>query len=612
MAGYFHQETRKSVMGPRLPFSDRLHGMKYRSEHETFRDFVNRFCSILTEGPRHYHSMRDIIGQQYFLPAGRVQAGVGSPRDVTLYNCYVSGTIADSFVDGFGSIMQRATEAAATMRKGGGDGFDYTPLRPRNALIHKLQSRSSGPVAFMEIWQAICKVTASAGNRRGAMMAVLRITHPDIYEFIMAKQPDKDVQPLWDMVARMPEGPEKQQLFTALQATLKLTGFNISVAVTDEFMEAKAANRPFDLRHGGEVYATVDPNELWERIMRSAWDWAEPGVLFIDTINRMNNLWYCEDLAASNPCGEQPLPPNGACLLGSVNLPAYVRTTPDGSRYFDFDLLGDHIPDITRSMDMIHDVASHPLPEQAQEAKNKRRMGLGVTGEANALEAILGPSYGEPAYLDLKNRINAFITHESYRASIELAQEKGPFPLLDRELYLQGEFIKALPEDIQDGIRKHGIRNSHLISYAPTGSISLAADNVSSGIEPVFSLSADRIINFEEGPELVTVEDYGFHKFGTRAKTSDRVSAQEHVDVLLASYTHVDSAVSKTCNVGPDMPWSEFKDIYQQVWEGNGKGCTTFQSGGMRAGVLKAREEQAEPDPLACYINPVTGERSCE
>lgn len=586
-------------MGPQTRVGDYFHAMKYRGDGEGFREAVNRFSSAMKDSDEHFHQFRDISLDMRFMPAGRVQSAMGSIRATTPYNCYVSGTIEDSFVHGEGNIMQRATEAAATMRMGGGIGYDFSTLRPKGTLIRKLQSHSSGPISFMEIYDAICRCVASSGHRRGAQMGVLRVDHPDIEEFLHAKQ-----------------------------NTDKLTGFNISIAVTDEFMEAAMTGRTFYLRWGGEVYKEVDAAALWESIMRSTWDWAEPGVLFIDTINNMNNLWYCETLAATNPCGEQPLPPFGACLLGSFNLVKYIRKTiprisegrTPGRFYFDWDQLKADIPHVVRAMDNVVDRARYPLPQQEAEAKNKRRMGLGMTGVANALEA-LGFPYGSPGYLEFQSKVEELIAVETYRASAELAGEKGAFPLYD-ERYLDGRFIKQLPDDVQALIRKNGIRNSHLTSIAPTGTISLCADNVSSGIEPVFDYVTARPVNTPGGQELVEVEDYGVANFGVKGRRASEVTAQEHVGVLCVSQKWVDSSVSKTCNMDGSMPWADFKGLYQSAWEGGAKGCTTFNQDGKRMALLtgksdKPKEEDggtnsyAEPVATSCTIDPETGRREC-
>lgn len=602
------------MYGPQVPYSQELHAQKYRGEGESFREAMNRIAAALKDDDQHFADFRDALLNMRFLPAGRIQSAMGSTRQVTPYNCFVSGTIDDSFVDGEGSIMVRAAEAAATMRMGGGIGYDFSTLRPRGDLIRKLHSHSSGPISFMHIFDSICKCIASSGHRRGAQMGVMRVDHPDIEEFIRAKQPGKDVQPLWDLVAGLPDGPEKSQLIQSLQSTLKLTGFNISVAVTDEFMECVQTGKPFPLTFGGRVYREVDARALWEQIMRGTWDWAEPGVLFIDTINRMNNLWYCETIAATNPCGEQPLPPYGACLLGSFNLVKYIYKDGSGRYAFDWDQYREDIPNVVRAMDNVVDRAIYPLPQQKEEAKNKRRMGLGITGLANAGEA-LGYEYGSPEFLAFEAQVLDTLRDEAYLASAHIAKVKGSFPLFDKDKYLQGQFIKTLREDVRDAIAKYGIRNSHLTSIAPTGTISLCADNVSSGIEPVFAYSFDRTVQEFNGPRVETVHDYGARVFGVRGKTASRVTVEEHVAVLTTAARRVDSAVSKTCNVPSDISWEDFKNVYVRAWEGGAKGCTTFRLGGKRSGVLVAKDdggEAAEEPASQCRIDPVTGRRECE
>lgn len=605
--------------GPQVPYSQELHAQKYRGSGESFREAMNRIAAALKDDDQHFADFRDALLGMRFLPAGRIQSAMGSTRQVTPYNCYVSGTINDSFVDGEGSIMVRAAEAAATMRMGGGIGYDFSTLRPRGDLIRKLQSHSSGPISFMHIFDAICKCVASSGHRRGAQMGVMRVDHPDIEEFIHAKQPGKDVQPLWDLVAELPEGAQKQQLIMTLQQTLKLTGFNVSVAITDKFMECVASGEPFPLTFEGRTYREVDARALWDAIMRGTWDWAEPGVLFIDAINRMNNLWYCETIAATNPCGEQPLPPYGACLLGSFNLVKYIFKDGAGRYAFDWDQYREDIPQVVRAMDNVVDRAIYPLPQQKQEAKDKRRMGLGITGLANAAEA-LGREYGSPAFLAFEAEVLDTLRDESYLASANIAKVKGSFPKFDQDKYLQGQFIKTLREDVRDAIAKYGIRNSHLTSIAPTGTISMCADNVSSGIEPVFAYSFDRTVIEFSGPRVETVEDYGARVFGVRGKACSRVTVQEHVAALTVAAQRVDSAVSKTCNVPSDIGWEDFKNVYVSAWEGGAKGCTTFRLGGKRSGILVVKDDGGEPEADApaeepasqCRIDPATGRRECE
>jgi len=598
------------MQGPSLPISQQIHEEKYRGPKESFREACSRQASTLCDDERHFQVYRDIILDQRFLAAGRVQSAIGSTRNVTPYNCFVAGTIEDSFVEGHGSIMGRAAEAAATMRQGGGIGYDFSTLRPRGAAIKKLHSNSTGPVSFMEIFDAVCRCVASSGHRRGAQMGVLRVDHPDIEEFIRVKQPDDDVQRLWDAVASIPDNDERIRAGLALQKTLRLTGFNVSVAITDEFMSCLATGKPFDLRFGGQVYKTIDAAALWNMIMRGTWDWAEPGVLFIDTINRMNNLWYCETIAATNPCGEQPLPPHGACLLGSFNLVKYVKPWHNQAQayYLDLAQLLEDVRPVVRAMDNVVDRAKYPLYEQEKEAKAKRRMGLGVTGLANALEACGNP-YGSEGFLQAQQNILSQLKNECYMASIELAREKGSFKLYDSTRYHKGAFIETLDEGVRSELKRYGIRNSHLTSIAPAGTISMTADNVSSSIEPVFAYVTERILRSANGDQVVEVPDYGYRVFGTKGKRASEVTVEEHLQVLLTASAQVDSAVSKTCNVPGTVSWEEFKQLYVRAHQGGAKGCTTFRMDGKRTGILKTRDPEGEG--TSCTIDE-SGRRSCE
>ena len=910
--------------------------MKYRQVGEDFREAMNRIAFGLKDSDAHYHAFREILLSMRFMPGGRIQSAIGSTRFVTAFNCYLSGTISDSYVDGPGSIMQRAHEAAGTMRMGGGIGYDFSTLRPRNDPIRKLQSISSGPCSFIRIYNEVGLATCSAGHRRGAQMGVLRVDHPDITEYIRLKQNPTE-----------------------------LTGFNLSIAVTDEFMDAALSDKPFELRFNETPYREINAADLWEMIMRSTWDWGEPGVIFIDRVNQLNNLWYCETIAATNPCfaagtlittdkgafpieqlvgkttniwnglswqsvdnfritghdqkmlkitlhdgssvrtteahtfiledgsrlradqlrvghylalsnveydgeidvegayikgflvgdgslkrdrepklylyepkyvcrerlltsaseishvdvrtnaienlgfmhqntgrqqrlsmsglpprardlrpwcqeykdhlpdeifrwnrrskcefiagvfdsdgtvmdssngfgyqissisqnflcdlqtllksigvrskislshlsgskslpggtyqvkdlwrltisqaasvrlaeqvtfsrlishaqrvlkykvasragkiveitpdgidelvycctvnnrhsvalgigivtgqcGEQPLPPFGACLLGSFNLTRYLTSQP-GPREankpnwaLDLDQLKSDIPFVVRAMDNVIDRTRYPLSEQRAEAITKRRMGLGITGLANALEAA-GKPYGTKEFLDSEDEILSLIATESYRASAELAKEKGPFPLFDAERYLEGEFVRTLPDDVRDLISKHGIRNSHLTSQAPTGTISLCADNISSSIEPLFRHRYSRPIFTPDGVSTENLEDYGVAFLGTLGRESDEISASEHLGVLVTAQSRTDSAVSKTVNMdGSKMPWDEFKSIYRFAWEHGAKSCTTMNSSGKRAGLfqVETKEEPALPTS-ACSIDPLTGRMEC-
>lgn len=557
--------------GPTLSIANEIDAEKYRQTGEDFYSKVVRIADALKDNPTHFEEFKDTLRYMRFLPAGRVQNAMGALRSTTAYNCFVSGIIHDNM----NSIMERAAEAAETMRRGGGIGYDFSRIRPRGDRIVSLDSKSSGPVSFMRIFDSVCQTIASSGHRRGAQMGVLRIDHPDIEQFITAKNDGSS-----------------------------LTGFNVSVGVTDEFMHCLENKEPFSLRFDGEVYKQVDPAVLWDMIMRSTWDWAEPGVLFIDTINNMNNLAYCETIEATNPCGEQPLPPYGACLLGSFNLTKYVA-----DKSFDFGLFTGDIYTVVRALDNVIDRTIYPLLQQEQEAKNKRRMGLGVTGLANAAE-MCGHPYGSEGFMEFTRGVLAALRDYSYAASSDLAAEKGSFPLYDEYQYMQGKFIQTLPDWVRAKIHEQGIRNSHLTSIAPTGTISLTADNVSSGIEPPFSLFYDRTITKFDGHSVERVEDFAYTQ-GIHGRTANEISAEEHLSVLALVSQYVDSAVSKTCNVGDNVSYEDFKDLYYNAWKQGCKGITTFRAAGKRYGVLnevKAPEANAE----ACYIDPETGSKSCE
>lgn len=561
-------------MGELMPVSEELHSTKYRQVGETFRESQSRCAQALSDGPEHFDEFRNILLPQRFLPAGRVQSDIGSPRRTTAFNCFVSDNIDDSMA----GIMRIATEASQTMRLGGGIGYDFSTIRPRGDLIVSLDSKSSGPVSFMQIYDSVCKTVSSAGNRRGAQMGVLRVDHPDIEEFVEAKANEDN-----------------------------LTQFNISVGVTDEFMESVEGGTEFDLRYQGRVWKRVDARNLWEKIMRATWDWAEPGILFLDRINERNNLYNIETIAATNPCGEQPLPPNGACLLGSFNLARYV-VPQSGQFCFNWKLFREDIPIVHRAMDNVIDRTTYPLDSQEREAKSKRRMGLGITGAANAGEA-LGYTYGGPEFLRWIRKVLRTLMDDLYSASARMAKEKGTYHVYNKQKFADSHTYSILADSTKALIDEHGLRNSHLTSIAPTGTISLCANNVSSGIEPPFALVTDRTVKLESGSAIMRVKDYGLHKFGVEGKTADECTVDEHLNVLIEASKWVDSAVSKTLNVGEDVTWEEFKSIYMKAWKGGCKGCTTFRAAGKRFGILKKVEEETGG---ACYIDTDTGKRTCE
>jgi len=565
--------------GPQVQACDDLHAQKYRLPNESFNEACARQAGAMSDDDEHRSAFKKILLNQRYMPAGRVQAAMGSPKNVTAYNCFVSGVIEDSM----DSIMDKAKEAAETMRRGGGIGFDFSRIRPRNDRIVSLDSSASGPVSFMAIFDSVCNTIVSAGHRRGAMMSVLRVDHPDIEEFIRAK---KDAS--------------------------TLTNFNISVGVTDEFMSCVTTGKPFDLVFDGRVYQTIDASALWDEIMRNNWDWAEPGVLFLDRINDDNNLQYVETIEATNPCGEQPLPPYGACLLGSFNLVKYMYRGNQHKDYYSFDFtqFKEDIPHVVRAMDNVIDRTQYPLVAQEKEAKAKRRMGLGITGLANVL-TLLGIRYGSPDAVRITRKITKTLMCGTYEASALLAEEKGVFPEYRPE-YNASRFIQRLPKDLRELIQKNGIRNSHLTSIAPTGTISFTADNISSGVEPVFSNQLDRTVQTEQGPIIVPLKDYVYNTYNLRNVEADELTTHDHLDMQIAVQPFVDSAVSKTINVADDVTFDEFKGVYMKAWKGKLKGCTTFRAAGKRYGILNKVEPLEEPiEGAACFIDPATGNKEC-
>jgi ribonucleoside-diphosphate reductase alpha chain len=515
-----------------------------------------------------------------FLPAGRILAGAGTERQVTLFNCFVMGAIPDS-MDGIFSALR---EAALTLQQGGGIGYDFSTLRPKGALVKGVGADASGPVSFMEVWDAMCRTIMSAGSRRGAMMATLSVNHPDIEEFIAAKQ--------------MPG---------------RLTNFNLSVLASGAFMDAVARDADWDLVFDGRIYRTLRARALWDKIMRATYDYAEPGVIFIDRINAENNLAYCETIHATNPCGEQPLPPYGACLLGSINLAKLVKDPFGDGAQLDLDELAALTHTAVRLMDNAIDISRFPLPEQANEAKAKRRIGLGVTGLADAL-IFCRARYGSTQSLVLIETWLAALSHAAYAASVEIAKEKGAFPLFDTQEYLARPHIQALPQKIRDGIAAHGIRNGLLTSIAPTGTISLFAGNVSSGIEPVFAYSYKRRVLKPDGTRAEEeVEDYAYRLFRARfgEGTSEGecalpdyfVNAQtlapsDHLAVQAAAQKYVDSSISKTINVPADIAFDAFKDVYARAYDLGCKGCTTYRPNAVTGAVLETAPAPKPGEPM--------------
>jgi len=506
-----------------------------------------------------------------FLPAGRILAGAGTGRDVTLFNCFVMGEIPDTMA----GIFENLKEAALTMQQGGGIGYDFSTLRPKGAAVKGVGADASGPLSFMDVWDAMCRTIMSAGSRRGAMMAVMRCDHPDIEAFIDAKRESG-----------------------------RLTMFNLSVLVSDAFMQAVKSDADWQLAFEGTPHKTLKARALWDKIIAATYAYAEPGVIFIDRINARNNLSYCETIHATNPCGEQPLPPYGACLLGSINLAALVRDpfTPD-AHIDDVELAG-LVATAVRAMDNVIDISRFPLPQQAHEARVKRRIGLGVTGLADAL-ILCRSRYGSPQSIELVRSWLHVLSRAAYLASSELAKEKGAFPLFDRDAYMASPTIRALDADVQDAIRANGIRNALLTSIAPTGTISLFAGNVSSGIEPVFARSYTRKVLQPDGSKREElVMDWALSRFremfGENADlpeyfvTAQDLTPEDHLAVQAAAQDYIDSSISKTINVPEEISFDAFKDIYTQAYEMGLKGCTTYRPSDVRGSVLAVEQNSTQ------------------
>jgi ribonucleoside-diphosphate reductase alpha chain len=514
-----------------------------------------------------------------FLPAGRITAGAGTGRSVTLFNCFVMGTIPDTME----GIFTALKEAALTMQQGGGIGYDFSTIRPKGAEVKGVAADASGPLSFMDVWDAMCRTIMSAGSRRGAMMATMRCDHPDIEAFIAAKQDPA-----------------------------RLRMFNLSVLVTDAFMAAVKADGPWELVFGDKVYRTVQARDLWNRIMRSTFDFAEPGVIFIDRINAANNLGYVETIAATNPCGEQPLPPYGACLLGSINLPTLVKDAFEAHASMDVKALDRLVRVAVRAMDNVVDASRFPLPEQAAEAKAKRRIGLGVTGLADAL-LMVGLRYGSEEAARVTEAWMHAIARAAYLASVDLAREKGAFPLFEAEGFLASGNMAGMDADVREAVAKHGIRNALLTSVAPTGTISLYAGNVSSGIEPVFAYAYTRKVLQKDGSRTEEeVVDYAVRlwreKFGDKQLPEQIVNSQtlpplDHVRMQAAAQRWVDSSISKTINCPVDISFDDFRQVYMAAWDQGCKGCTTYRPNDVTGSVLTVSEAQTAP----VASQPVTG-----
>jgi ribonucleoside-diphosphate reductase alpha chain len=554
-------------------------------EKKNKKDWEKKFAGALKDG---------------FVPGGRIQSGAGTGLQVTLINCFVQPV-----EDSMNGIAEALRQAMLTLKAGGGVGYDFSPIRPKGALVKAVNAEASGPISFMRVFDRACETIESAGYRRGAQMGVLRVDHPDVREFIEAKY-------------------ERGQL----------SNFNVSVGVTDEFMQAVEDDGYFELTHESEpsprrkeatdvyfdadkgkwVYERVRAREIWDFVMEATYDHADPGVLFLDRINNENNLWYAEHIQACNPCGEQMLPAFGCCCLGSINLTEFVEQPFAEGAYFDKERFGDVVRTSIRMLDDVLDATAWPLPEQDKEAEAKRRVGLGYLGLGDAL-IMLGIRYDSEEGRAMAAEMSRVMRDESYRASVELAQEKGAFPLFDAEKYLQGQFVARLPDDIKASIREHGIRNSHLMSIAPTGTITLAfADNASNGIEPPFSWTYTRNKRMpDDTTQKFEVEDHAFRVWrqqgndpgpmveGRYANLPDQfvsaleMNVEDHMQMIAAVQPYIDSAISKTCNVPADYDYMGFRELYSRAWRAGAKGLTTFRPNDITGAVLETSHDSQQP-----------------
>jgi ribonucleoside-diphosphate reductase alpha chain len=562
------------------------HGSTEGSIGDTWARVASAAASVEKRPAEWQRRFEDLLDEFRFLPGGRILAGAGSGRRVTLFNCFAAGRLEDS-LDG---ILRSLGETARTMQQGGGVGIDFTPLRPAGAAAARSGSIASGPVSFMALWDALCETLLSTEARRGAMMGTLACDHPDIEAFIAAKSTPG-----------------------------KLRNFNLSILVNDAFMQAVSEGADWPLTFPSRLLAGPDASEtgvcssipartLWRQIAAAAHAHAEPGILFADTINRENNLRYCESISTTNPCGEIPLPSHGCCDLGSINLAAFVRRPFGTASQMDFTGIEAAVAMAVRFLDDIIDLSRFPLPAQAEQARQTRRIGLGITGLADAL-AMLGLGYGSGRARQLAADVLRTMRDAAYQASIELAAEKGAFPRLDCRRYVSAPFVTRLPAVLRTRIARSGTRNSHLLSIAPAGTISLLAGNVSSGIEPIFALEGTRRVRDAGGqPREYPVQDYAYGRWlsghdpgealPSGFDTAAELPARAHLDMQAALQPYVDNAISKTINLPAGASVDDVASIYSAAHSAGIKGCTVYREGASVGHVLGRR-----PDTHCCSVD---------
>lgn len=594
------------------PLSDYIWNNKYRYQFAgkvidaTIEDTFQRVAKAVAKVEK--PQLRKQWQQQFlkiltdfkFLPGGRILAGAGTKHQVTLFNCFVMGQIEDDMK----SIFNHLKEGALTLQQGGGIGYDFSSLRPRGSLAKRTGAVASGPVSFMRIWDSMSATMQSTGARRGAMMATLRCDHPDIEEFIAAKA----------------DAAELRQ-------------FNVSVLVTDAFMDAVNNNESwplvFPVLDGQEndetiervwsgsdkavpckVYKRINARSLWESIIQAAYQYAEPGVIFIDTINNWNNLWYCETISATNPCGEIPLPWYGECNLGAINLTQFINHPFTETAAIDWHALEHTVQVATRFLDNIIDLSRYPLPAQKKRALANRRIGLGFTGLADAL-LMLNQVYGSEAAARTAAKLMQVISHTTWQTSCELAREKGAFPEFDAEKYCAGQFVQALPDTLQTLIKQHGVRNSHHNTIAPTGTISLLANNISSGIEPIFANEYIRHIRSNHGElETYQVKSYTFHlwqQLGNKESLPEawidaqNLTPEAHLRMQIAVQPFIDNAISKTIYIPEDCPFVKVQDIYTQAYQNQLKGCTIYRPNPTTGSVITTQSVEGNAEHCCSF-----------
>lgn len=583
------------------PISKTVWDIKYRyrqGEHiidQTLEDTWKRVAHAVASVEKGVEKRRkwqnkfyQILEDFHFLPGGRILAGAGTEHSVTLFNCFVMNIAEDSLT----GIFEAIKEGALTLQQGGGIGYDFSVLRPQGDIVGKIGIPASGPVSFMRIWDTMCSVMLSTGARRGAMMGILRCDHPDIESFIAAKA-----------------NPQE------------LRHFNVSVSISDAFMQAVARDEEWPLIfpvHGHEeekviyrywgnssaplpckIYKTVKARALWQKIIRSAYDYAEPGVIFGDTINRLNTLWYCERISATNPCGEIPLPPYGACDLGAINLTRFVISPFSQQAKLDWERLDETVNIATRFLDNVIDVSNYPIKAQQKQAINTRRIGLGMTGLADTF-VMLGMRYGSAESIKFADQLMKRMAYTTWYASVELAREKGIFPLFSQS-YCQGEFVRTLDMDLQTQIARYGIRNSHHNTIAPTGTTSLLANNVSNGIEPIFRAEYDRHMRTVSGDSITfRVQDFAYELWQKQQAEqqyppawvdTEHLTPDAHIKIQSVMQKYIDNSISKTINIPEHFPFAELADIYTKAYEQGLKGCTIFRPNAITGSVLEVPEE---------------------